>query len=249
VIGDQNDGASRVRSLIPAGWFEQGQSPVLDAVLQGYGWAISTAYDLLSFVKAQTRITTATGGWLDLIAFDFFGRALRRKTGQSDAAYLVRIQSALFREQGTRAGMIKALTVLTGQAPFIFEPNRPADTGGYGVACGYGMAGGYGAINRPYEAMVIVQRPSFGGNGGVAGYGTPIAGYGVGAGEYTAQSLYEDLITDQDILDVINAVKPFGTRVWVNIGGTRPVSTPMTLGPPGTLDFSDPDQSGLIAAL
>src|SRR5260363_278724 len=48
------------------------------------------------------------GGWLDLIAADFFGDALKRGPDQSDAAFRQRIRARLFGERATRAGLIQA---------------------------------------------------------------------------------------------------------------------------------------------
>ena len=64
--------------------------PVLDGVLSGLaaGWA--WLYGLLGFVMAQTRIATATGVWLDMIARDCFGTRLSRRGAQADDAFRAR---------------------------------------------------------------------------------------------------------------------------------------------------------------
>ncbi|HHW4682388.1 MAG TPA: hypothetical protein ACQGQI_04225, partial [Xylella sp.] len=93
----------------------------------------------------------ATDGWLDIIATDFFGSSLRRKSGQSDASFRNRLLIHLFRERATRNGLVKVLTDLTGRTPVIFEPQRPLDTGSYGgPLIGYGQAGGYGSMRLPF---------------------------------------------------------------------------------------------------
>ena len=247
MIGDQNDGAGRVRAQLPYGWFGQGSNPVVDALLQGYGWAISTAYGFLAYARTQSRIRTATGGWLDLISADFFGRRLTRKFNQSDDAFRARILAALFRQRVTREGVRQAVVALTGISPFIFEPRRPQDTGGYGVACGYGAAGGYGSVVLPGQAFVIAQRPTGEGVAVVTGYGQPAGGYGVGAAEYVTLSQQQDAVQDADIFAAVNDARPAGAIVWVNVGGKR--ITSQAAAQPGVLDFSDPNQSGLLAAL
>jgi hypothetical protein len=247
MIGDQTDGASRVRSLLPFGWFEAGASPVLDAVLQGYGWAISWAYALLAYVKLQTRIATASGAWLDLIAFDFFGRALLRKPGQTDAALRARILASLFQEKATRKGMVEAIATLTGNAPFIFEPTNASDTGGYGAGCAYGLAGGYGTLTRSWTAYMIVQLPAQAGVVGLTGYGAFNTGYGVGQAQYEALADLTSTLGDEDVFDAIDAVRPAGVTVWVNIGGSR-FPAPAAPSAPGSLNFGDPTQSGLLGA-
>lgn len=58
-IGDQSDISTRLRQLIPGGWFQQGLVPIRDALLQGASSALSFAYSLLAYVRNQTRIATA----------------------------------------------------------------------------------------------------------------------------------------------------------------------------------------------
>jgi hypothetical protein len=84
------------------------------------------------YAKAQLRIATASDGFLDVISADFFGTTLPRKTNESDAAFRNRIIINLFRERATRKAVTQVLTTLTGRAPLIVEPSRPADTGAYG---------------------------------------------------------------------------------------------------------------------
>jgi len=77
---------------------------------------------------------------------------LPRNPGEPDTAFRTRIQARIFLEKGTRNGMIKALTLLTGRAPKIFEPARPLDTGAYNAGIlAYGAAGGYGSLQLPYQ--------------------------------------------------------------------------------------------------
>ena len=80
--GDQNDIFSRLKSSLPLGWFPDA-SPILDAVLQGAAAVLTMIYQVIVYVQLQTRIHTATDGWLDLVAVDFFGTSLPRKAGES----------------------------------------------------------------------------------------------------------------------------------------------------------------------
>ena len=130
--GDQSDMFGRLKNLLPRGWFGD-SNPILDALSWGYAQALAWMYSLYLFAKAQTRIKTATGGWLDIAAQDFFGTGLPRSSGMSDASYQNRILINLIRERGTRYAITKVLTDLTGRPPVIFEPRRPADTGAYGA--------------------------------------------------------------------------------------------------------------------
>ena len=99
---------ARLRAVLPTYWFPD-SAPVLDGLLNGLaaGWAWS--YQQLQYVKAQTRIATATDIWLDVIADDFFGNRLSRRPGQSDSALRGRIQRELFRERGTRGAIASVL--------------------------------------------------------------------------------------------------------------------------------------------
>lgn len=128
--GDIQDIVQGLKSALPRGWFS-GSTPVLDALLTGLATAWSEMYSIYQYVSTQARIRTATGIWLDLAAQDFFGNNLPRQANELDAQYRARILSALFVEQGTRNAIYYALLRLTGRAPLIFEPARPADTGAY----------------------------------------------------------------------------------------------------------------------
>lgn len=216
--GDQSDIAGRLQQVIPHGWFANGLSPVRDALLQGAASALAFAYALLGYVRIQTRITTAGDAFLDMIAADFFGTALVRTLGQTDASFRARIIASLFRERGTRNAVKTVLTQLTGRAPVVFEPARPADAGGYGMACGYGVAGAYGSVLLPMQAFVTAYRPLGVGIPSVAGYGVPTAGYGVPSqGEYASMSMIQGAVTDADIYNAIDRVRPAGYTIWVAI--------------------------------
>lgn len=135
MIGDQSDIFNRLKGMLPSRWFGTASDPVplIDAVLSGFATSLAFLYSLYLYAKLQTRINTATDGWLDLIAADFFGpAALQRKTGQSDSSYRNAIKVALLREKATRNAIINTLVSLTGRTPIIVEPQRPADTGAYG---------------------------------------------------------------------------------------------------------------------
>lgn len=132
-IGDQADIFGRIKAVLPNRWFG-GISPLLDAITQGLANSSAFIYSLYLYAKLQTRILTATDGWLDMVAADFFGAALLRNANQTDASFRARIIINMFRERGTRNAITKVLTDLTGRAPIIFEPQRPKDTGAYGAA-------------------------------------------------------------------------------------------------------------------
>lgn len=155
--GDAADIAARMNLLLPVGWFS-GLVPFKDALVAGVASVFAFIYSLFGYVREQTRIATATDGFLDLIAGDFFGANLPRNAGELDGSYRPRIQASLFLEKGTRADVIRVVTQLTGNAPLIVEPSRPADCGGYGIAMGYSTAGRLGSRVHPYQAFLTVAR-------------------------------------------------------------------------------------------
>jgi hypothetical protein len=228
--GDQADFLGRLKAVLPLDWFPDA-TPVLDGLLSGPANALAWCYSLLAFVKAQARRLTASGITLDLISADFFGSALLRQTNESDATFSARIGRELFRQKGTRPGLIQALVDLTGRTPAVFEPAYTNDTGGYGSAgmtvgsgLGYGVAGGYGDLQLPFQFFLTAYRPTGGGIASVAGYGniaTSVTGmpggYGAGALEYASLDMIEGEVTDADILGVINDVRPAASIAWTRI--------------------------------
>lgn len=222
MIGDTQDVFTRLKGSLPKRWFGTvaDSTPILDAVLYGFATSLSFIYGLYAFAKLQTRIMWATGGWLDLIAADFFGPSgLIRKNGQSDSSYRALIIASLFREKATRKAIVISLQNLTGRTPVIVEPRRPADTMDYGVStAGYGT-GYYGSLLLPYQAFVTAYRPiSFISIANVAGYGISTAGYNRPSQAcYSPVANIQSPIADSDIFAAIDAVKPAGTEVWTNI--------------------------------
>ncbi|WP_083615571.1 hypothetical protein [Paraburkholderia sp. SOS3] len=71
-------------------------SPNFDATLQGPAWALSSIYAQITYAALQTRIATATDGYLDLISNDFFGTSLPRLTNEPDGDFRARILANLF---------------------------------------------------------------------------------------------------------------------------------------------------------
>lgn len=218
MTGDQSDVLARIRAVLPR-WFPD-VSPILNGLLNGLAWAGSFIYSLYAYTKLQTRILTATDGWLDMIAADFFGSALRRAANQTDASFRARIIINMFRERATRNGITKVLIDLTGRAPVIFEPLRPLDTGAYGVSAslGFGLAGGYGSQLLPFQCFVTAYRPAGSGIPYVAGYGSSSGGYGQASrADYAQLSQIQGAVTDADIYSAVDSVKPAATIIWTAI--------------------------------
>ncbi len=226
--GDSQDMLGRLKALIPPTWYGD-DNPFRDAVLTACANSLAWCYSLYLYAKLQTRISTATDGWLDIAAYDFFGTNLTRQAGQSDDVFRNTIKTNLLRERGTRQSIINILEDLTGKTPIIFEPTRPQDTGCYGgPTLGYGMAGGYGSLVSPYQAFVTAYRPDGSGIPYVAGYSSTTFGYGIAwRGEYASQTMLTGYITDAQIYAAIASVKMEGTIVWVRILSGNPTKPPL----------------------
>lgn len=231
-IGDKADMWGRLRGMLPRGWFGSNADPtnILAAVLKGIAACLSFLYSLYTYAQLQSRIATATDGWLDIISNDFFGTALPRKPGESDASFRSRILANLTREKATRNGISMALYALTGYYPIIVEPWRPLDTGAYGHGAspfapgatpgyGYNTVGSYGSLSYPAQAFITTYRPTAVGNfANVAGYGISVGAYNTGSqSTYGSMSLWTGGLTDDDIYACVAATKAEGTIMWVSI--------------------------------
>lgn len=215
--GDSNDILSRVKQLLPPHWFAW-TAPLRDAVLGGLADSASWCYSLYTYTKLQSRIATAFGEQLDLIAYDFLGRYMYRN-GSPDTVFRRRILATILQERVTRKGMVGALTTLTGLVPKIFEPWNPMDTGFYGGKfSGYGVGvGGYGSMQLPGQVFITVSNPSTPGVPPTGGYGVKAQGYGVGVNEYIGPGVSSIPYTNSDIYSTINTTRPTGVICWTQI--------------------------------
>jgi hypothetical protein len=221
MIGDANDMKSRLQALLPLRWFPDA-TPVLSSVLSGLsdGWAWLHA--MLGYVSQQTRIATATDSFLDLISQDFLGAALPRRFGETDSAFRARIRHELLRPRATRPALVGELTNLTGRAPIVFEPARPADTGAWGQALAYGSLGGWGSLKLPFQVFVTAFRPTGTGVPQVAGWGhipahAAAGGWGSGAIEYVSFAMVQSQVTDAEINAAIASTVPVAVTAWTRI--------------------------------
>jgi hypothetical protein len=212
--GDQDDMQARIKAMLPASWFAD-SNPVLQAAIAGAAYALAFVYSLLSYAKKQTRIKTASDGWLDLIALDFFGGRIRRKTGEADNSFRSKIRINLFRQRGTRQAVIKVLEDLTGRTPDVFEQARTAD-----VACldhMYLDVSRLGSMDMTYEFFITAYRPEHQFQaGGFNGLDSSI--YGLDTNFYLAPQPDADrVVTDDDIYTAIASVIPYGVTAWTRI--------------------------------
>lgn len=223
--GDQTDLLGRLRSYMPPTWFgDWADAPIISALLNGIASALSTAYLLIMFFWAQTRLDSSSGGWVDIWASDFLGNSLPRKSGESDASYIARIKIAIFQKRATRPAMESMLTQLTGNAPIIFEPARPLDTANFGSNSGpnsfFGV-GRFGSLGAPFSALITTYRPLVtGGLLGAAYNNAPQwSAYRAPTSHGYFGSLSDEVTgaSDADIYAAINACRPIATNVGVCI--------------------------------
>jgi hypothetical protein len=224
--GDLSDFISRLWGALPKRWFAA-NSPNLQALLSSIATPWVWLYGLINYVIAQTRLTTATDEWLDLIALDYFGYKLGRKTNEADFSYRGRIQAALLQEAATRSAVLAGLASLTGTPPTIFEPANCMDAGSYGALTGassttgtgmaYGQAGGWGSLQLPLQFFVTATLPPTPGVGLLAGYGTSVGGYGEGAISYVDPALLPGHVTDADIQAALSRLLPVNAVAWLRI--------------------------------
>lgn len=227
--GDASDILSRVKRLLPRGWFRY-VAPYRDALIGGPADQASWSYTLVGFARSQSRLATAYGVFLDIYVYDFLGRFLPRK-GLSDNTYRALARATILQERVTRAGMINALTTLNATVPVVFEPWNTYDTGAYSSTVsgsrygsfGYGVGrGGYGNMNLQAQTFIRLTRGNPSGVPVVAGRGDPPGGFGAGAIEFAGPETLLSGVTNTMIEDLVNKTKPTGSLVWLNIGGTLP---------------------------
>jgi hypothetical protein len=212
----------RLRSTLPPWFGAPGAAPVLDAVLAAPAVVGDYLAAQIAAADDETRITTADGGWLDLIAADFLAPSFRRRGGEADAAFRSRILLEVLRPRATRPAMRALLISLTGREPRIFEPARPLDTGTYGPAAGaplgWNVAGGWGSRQLPGQFFLDVFRSPNSGVPLLAGWGVSAGAYNTGSrAAYAADGQAAGALSDTSIYAAIESNRPAGTAAWVRI--------------------------------
>jgi hypothetical protein len=125
-----------VRRIEPAGRCAGGAAAVV----------LAFAYSLFAYAKAQTRIRTASGIWLDIVAQDFFGTRIVRAAGQNDDSFRSIILANLLRPQATRQAISDVIEALTGFAPR--SSNRSAQWTAAPMASAMAAMGALGPMDR-----------------------------------------------------------------------------------------------------
>lgn len=210
-LGDISDLFARLKAQIPASWFKS--SPSFDATLQGPAWALSTIYSQITYAALQTRIATATDGYLDLIANDFFGTNLPRLTNETDGAYRARILANLFVKGPTRANMSAVLKLITGRTPDIFEPSNTNDSGGWDGAFYWDTGVGKWGDPMPYQSFVTAYRPITNAQslGELDSWRWSWDSYGAWSDQQITS------VTDAAIIAAVESTRMTGSIVWMRI--------------------------------
>lgn len=238
--GDTADIAARLRGLTPP-WFPNvGSAPVVDAILTGIAALLSGSYSLIQYARAQARIMTATGGWLDLIAWDFFGSRFQRRPTELDSSFQPRLLQELVRPRLTRAAIAQMVFDLTGFQPSIIEPFNGFDLGGFD--CGnlaFDTVGGYGATNENNQIYVTAFRQVTYGLTITGGFDAGPGGFDAALLQYIDPAALPSVVADAEIVARIQQTVASGIKV--NIGVISPPAA-IAWDVPG-VDWDQPDTS------
>jgi hypothetical protein len=215
--------SDRLKKLLPSRWFGE-ETPILDTVLTALSAGWISLFSLLGYTKAQTRISTAFGFWLDFVAKDFFDYRVKRRDRETDVSFRGRIYIELLSDRCTRAAIYNSLWNLTARAPIIFEPANPQDTGCYGSTltpvvgmAAYGEAGAWGNLSLPFQAFVRAFRSIAPGVAMVNGWGGSLGGFGVGSGAYISLETNSSEPSDSEIYRSASRTAAAGAVIWMSI--------------------------------
>jgi hypothetical protein len=224
--GDQADFQSRIKGLLPAGWFPvtgetdtSSASPILDALISGAAAQGAAIWTQQQYVLAQTRIATATGIQLDIIALDYLGPTFVRRDTDTDASFRARIQAQLLAPRGTRESIVLAIQNLCGTTPITIEPGNVQDTGGWDTcALAWDTAGCWGNYSMAFEVFVTVEYNPSVGVPYVAGWDTSAGGWdSSGNLVWVDDSMISNTVTTADIYATIAECLPVCGIAWVKI--------------------------------
>lgn len=217
-----DDFTSRIVQLLPQAWFnDAAKAPGgnLWAIVSGMAATDADCFARIGSLRRNLRLLSAeTLADLSIIAQDFFGLALPPRSGESVESYRTRIGLGLFLADGTRDALHSALKRLVGQDPVIIEPWNPGDCGAWDGPIGWDVAGVWGDLDLPWQGFVRTRRPTssvvvdgpvVGAWDGLAGWDQPNLAFN--------DSIQAQVIPDSVVYEAINAVKPEGTIVWVQI--------------------------------
>lgn len=150
---DDVDAPNRLVAMLPQSWadpaaFQPGGG--IYAIMQAAGTTFTSLYAAVQYVRAQSRLLTATGQNLEAIANDFFGygnfpRGIEFVGGQNipepDASYAYRIQQNLIAPRNTLAAIQNRVQLYLND---FFQSYESLNS----RLLGLGTAGGLGTWGR-----------------------------------------------------------------------------------------------------
>jgi hypothetical protein len=218
-IGTQADIAARIFRWLPTRWFPSGCGPgtLIFAIVSGLAAGFSMIYTAIAYAGLQVRIATATDGWLDLIAGDYFGNILRRNAGEPDTAFSLRIRREILREKVTREALDRVVLDTTGNHPVLIEANRVSDIGAWRQGFAW-RSGSYGSAGLPFQIFLTTARqnpvpfPLLGGWRVL-----PSAYRGSGLAYSLPSIMPPTQPPDAAIIAAIERVRPAGVTVWLQL--------------------------------
>lgn len=221
--GDVADIRTRLRLLLPPWFPAQGSAPVIDGVLTGIATLLSSSYSLVQYARQQSRVLTATGAWLDLIAWDYFGSRFQRRATELDASFGPRIATELIRPRQTRAAIVKMMVDTTGFQPSIVEPWNGQDLGGFDLGTlAFDAAGGMGNTNQNNQIYVTAFRPISYGLNIVAGFDAGPGGFDSALLEMVDPAQLPSAVADAEILARIQQTVAAGILVNATVISPQP---------------------------
>ena len=214
-VGDYQYYFDRLYGKLPVGWFpaDPTDAPMISSIIGAVAVVAANTYAQLSYTNAQTRLLTATGIYLDMIANEYLGYFnFPRRQNEDDDTYRLRILNEILRPRGTKAAIISALHDLTGYYPTIFHPVDDAQ--GWDMDYFDSPTMLLGDYNLPYTSWVEIRLPP--------GAGIPYA-EGWDSGFYDADDgfAYGDdaelasIVGQQEIFNTITLTAPDGVSVYV----------------------------------
>jgi hypothetical protein len=217
--GTQTDITARILRWLPSRWFPAGSGPgtLIFALVSGLAAGLTAIHTAIAYAGLQVRIATATDGWLDLIAGDYFGNMVRRNAGEMDAAFSLRVRREILREKVTREALDRVIFDTTGNHPVLIEANRVSDIGAWRQGFAW-RSGSYGSAGLPFQIFLTTPRQN-------PVLFPPLGGWRVLPSAYRGSGLAYSLpsITpppqppDAAIIAAIDRVRPAGVTVWLQL--------------------------------
>lgn len=196
--GDLNDITARIAATFPP-WVPT-SLPIINAVLTGVARGFAHVYRLLQFMRTQSRIKTATGGFLDLISYDYFGTNMLRRKAEPDSVFQARLLLELLRPRVTLAAVRQMLIDLTGRVPLIIEPGYPGNIGAWDVGTfAFDASGCWINAGIGNQVFITAFRPIGNGVPLVSGYDSYAGGWDVPNFSFVDLSQITGPLTDAEI--------------------------------------------------